>query len=387
MNILLAHNRYVNPGGEDAVFAAESSLLRQSGHRVVEYVAENEDRPGGTGLAVAGRAVWSRASFRELRALLRAHRVDVAHFHNTFYMISPSAYYACREAGVPVVQTLHNFRLVCPAATLYRGGAVCQDCVGKAVAWPGILHACYHGSRAQTAAVAAVHAVHRARGTWRAAISAYIVLTASIRDLFLRGGLPAAKLHVKPNFVAPDPGMRAGEGDYALFVGRLTPEKGLRTLLAAWRMIEGIPLKLVGDGPMQTMVAEAARSVHDLEYLGRLEHAEVIRLLKGARFLVFPSEWYEGFPLILGEAMACGVPVIAADIGAGADLIEDGVAGLHFKPADARDLASRVKWAWGQTGRMREMGAAARQGYLERYTPERNYARLMEIYQAAGGPA
>lgn len=385
MNILLAHNRYLSEGGEDRVFAAESALLREYGHHVIEYVVGNDDLHGWGQLGAASGAIWSRRAFRAIRALLRDNRVDVAHIHNTFYRISPSAYYACRDAGVPVVQTLHNFRLVCPAATLYRQEAVCQDCVGKALAWPGIRHACYRGSHSQSAVVAGMLAFHRAIRTWAKAVSAYVILGESMRPLFLQLGIPADRLHVKPNFIAPDPGPGTGHRSYALFVGRLTPEKGIRTLLAGWRMLEGVPLKIVGDGPLRSLVVgdSSSREERSAEYLGWRNHAEVIELLKGARFLVFPSEWLEGSPLIVAEAFACGVPVIAGRLGAGADMVDDGGTGLHFHPGNPQDLASKAEWGWNHPQAIQEMGKVARRVYLERYTAERNYPQLMRIYEAA----
>src|SRR5581483_9761958 len=194
----------------------------------------------------AARTVWSRPAYRVLRELLRAHRPAVAHFHNTFPLISPAAYYACRAERVPVVQTLHNFRLLCPNALFFRDGRVCEDCLGKAVPWPGVAHKCYRGSRSASAAVCTMLTVHRALGTWHTAVDRFIALTDASRRKFVAGGLPADKIAVKANFVDPDPGPGTGAGGYGVFVGRLSAEKGVGTLLKAWQQLgRDVPLKIV----------------------------------------------------------------------------------------------------------------------------------------------
>lgn len=298
-------------------------------------------------------------------------------------LVSPSAYYASQEAGVPVVQTLHNYRLVCPAATFFRDGHVCEDCLGKTPPWPGVMHACYRGSRSQTAVVAAMLTVHRALKTWREQVDCYITMTDFTRRKLIAGGLPAEKVAVKPNFVHPDPGMKDGHGCYALFVGRLSPEKGLRTLLQAWQGIRDIPLKIVGDGPLLDEVRSVmqAQQLRGVEVLGTRTRQEVMDLMHGASFLVFPSEWYECFPVTLAEAFACGLPVVASSLGVMAEIVEDGRTGLHFKPGDPEDLAAKVEWAWGHPCEMTVMGREARHEYEQKYTAERNYQQLTEVYQ------
>jgi len=292
MHILLVHNHYQQPGGEDAVFAAETSLLRQHGHGVIEYTEDNRRINQMNRVAVAAHTIWSRSSRRRLLDILRDTQCDVTHFHNTFLLISPSAYYACRKADVPVVQTLHNYRLPCPAATFYRDGHVCEDCLGKTLAWPGLVHGCYHGSRAHTAVVAAMLAIHRWLKTWQKQVDVYIALTEFSRRKFIEGGLPAEKIVVKPNFLDCDPGTRERNGSYALFVGRLSPEKGVGTLLQAWRCLKEIPLKIVGDGPLIDKVQAFVQTqkLERVEVQGGCTPGKVSTLMKGARFLVFPSE-------------------------------------------------------------------------------------------------
>lgn len=385
MKILLIHNLYQQPGGEDAVFRAEAALLRSRGHEVAEFVESNARLNGMDPLRAAARAVWSREARAKLRRLLQETRPDVAHFHNTFLMISPAAFSVCKEMGVPVVQTLHNYRLICPGALLMRDGRVCEDCIGKAVPWPGVLHGCWRGSRAQTAVVAGMLTVHRLLRTWTERVDVYIALTEFARRKFIEGGLPEEKILVKPNFVDPDPGPGEHDDEYVLFVGRLSPEKGIQRLLEAWRLLNGIPMKILGDGPLLHQVEDwsSRRGLRTVEVMGRRSREEVLHLMKRARILVFPSEWYEGFPMTIVEAFACSLPVVAPRLGAMAELIEDGRTGLLFEPGNAKDLAKKVEWAWTHPEQMEKMGREARREYEQKYTAERNYQMLMEVYERA----
>src|SRR2546429_1099631 len=236
MKIILVHNTYQQPGGEDAAFRNEYNLLTKAGHEVVRYVRRNHDVSHYVSvrqLALAKRTIWASDTREEFRQLLLRERPEIVHVHNTFLMVSPSVYWACRDANVPVIQTLHNYRLICPGGTLFRDGRVCEECVEHGV-WQSVRYGCYRKSRTYSAIVAAMLTTHRLLGTWSRMIDYYLALTDFARRKFIAGGLPADKILVKPNFVYPDPGDGNGERSYALFVGRLSPEKGLPTLLAAW---------------------------------------------------------------------------------------------------------------------------------------------------------
>ena len=385
MRILAIHNYYQQAGGEDVVFKGEVSLLRQHGHEVVEYCQDNMQIHRLSRLPLACHTIWSQPVYRALQRLLCDVKPDVAHFHNIFPLISPAAYYASRKAGVPVVQTLHNYRLLCPAATFLRNGQLCEACLGKTSPWPAVLHACYRSSYAQSAVTAGMLTVHRWLQTWRDQVDIYIALTELARSKFIEGGLAAEKIVVKPNFVYPDPGRRAGSGGYALYVGRLSAEKGVMTLLQAWQQLPGIPLKAVGDGPLMSSV-QAFTHTHpdlDIEVMGRLAPQEVLALMQGASFLVFPSEWYEAFRMTLIEAFACGLPVVASRLGAMVELVDDGHTGLLFRHRDPQDLATKVRWAVEHPEAMVLMGAHARNVYEEKYTADLNYHMLMNIYRTA----
>jgi glycosyltransferase involved in cell wall biosynthesis len=379
----MAHNFYREPGGEDRVYADEAELLEQQGHTVLRY-EENNRRISGTGISAAGNAVWSRHSFRQLRSLLHAQPCDIAHFHNTFPLISPSAYYAARSANVPVVQTLHNYRLVCAAGTLMRNGAVCEECIAHNSSLPAVVHGCYRDSRPATAAVTTMLTVHRAARTWRNMVDTFITPSEFARTKLISGGLPGERIVVKPNFVAPDPGIgngHAGTGReaFALYVGRLSEEKGIRTLVRAWEQLGSqIPLVVVGDGPLSTLPWPV-----NITALSRQPREKIFALMRNASVLIFPSVCYECAPMTVIEAFACGLPVIGSNHGAVPEFVDDGRTGLLFRPGDGEDLARQVRWTIEHPDRLLLMRQAARREFEEKYTADLNYKRLTIAYELA----
>jgi glycosyltransferase involved in cell wall biosynthesis len=382
MKILSVHNSYQTPGGEDQVFAAEAELLRSRGHQVVLYHTSNEQVKGKSPLVLLDNTIWNRQIHNELLALMQRERPDVVHVHNTFPLISPAVYYAAHEAAIPVVQTLHNFRMLCPAGTLFRDGHICEDCVGKRVPWPGVVHGCYRNSRLATAAGGAMIATHNYMQTWNKAVSAYIALSDFARDKFIQGGLPAEKILVKPNFLKADPGVGDGSGNYALFVGRLTPEKGISTLLDAWREIgTKLPLQIAGDGPMASEVERASREIEGVTWLKWLPQEEVLERMKNASVLILTSTWFEPFGLILAEAFAVGLPVIASNLGSLSTMVEHERTGLHFSAGNAKSLVEAVGWWRAHPMEAALMRGRVRLEYETKYTAERNYSQMMNIYE------
>jgi glycosyltransferase involved in cell wall biosynthesis len=386
-SVLVVHNRYQQPGGEDLVFEGESALLERYGHRVRRFVVDNRripQSPGVIGQArLARNTIWSHQAAKRLRRIVREFEPDVVHVHNTFPLLSPSIYEACTAEGVPVVQTLHNYRLICPKATLFRNGAPCEDCVGRVVPWPGLAHACFQGSRLKSAPVVGMLSFHNARRTWDH-VSAFIALTEFGRQLFIKGGLPADRVVVKPNFLEPDPGGRNGTSREFVFVGRLDTEKGLQTLLRAWHgMPAGIRLRIMGDGPLRTTVQRAAAGSNAIFYDGPRGRDEVLERMASAAAVIVPSEWYEGQPLTVIEAFACAVPVIASRLGALEEVVDSGRTGLLVEPGDADELATQVRWVDENPERAALMGMAARDEYLSEYTGARSYGSLMDIYRGA----
>lgn len=389
MRVLMLHNYYQQPGGEDECFAAEASLLEAHGHEVDRFVLHNDSVAELGMAAVAAKTIWNREVYRELRRLIRNRRPDVMHAHNLFPLISPAAYYAAGAEGVPVVQTIHNFRLFCVNALFFRDGRTCEDCMGRAVPWPGVAHRCYRGSALLSGGVASMIGTHRAVGTWRRKVDVMVALTRFARDKLIAGGVPASKIEVKPNFLGTDPGAGGGARDgYVLFVGRLSPEKGVATLVRAWRWVPGpLRLKIVGDGPSAAEAASLAAQDSRIELVGRRPPAEVLGLMREAAAVAVPSECYETFGRAIMEAFAAGTPVLAARIGAMAELVDDGRTGGLFRPGDPQDLARRLAAMLEEEAAYRAMRAAARAEFDARYTAAENYKALMGIYAgAAGGP-
>jgi glycosyltransferase involved in cell wall biosynthesis len=387
MKILFAHNFYQQPGGEDVVFKQECQMLERQGHNVIAYRRSNfeiEGYPGLRRLDLARKAVWAPDSKREFAALLRHEKPDVVHVHNTFVVVSPSIFSACSEAGIPVVMTLHNYRLYCPSATFFRDGHICEECVEHGP-WRAVGYGCYRGSRAATATVALMLSVHRQRQTWTREVDGYIALTQFAKSRFLSAGLPSEKIAVKPNFVYPDPGMaESAPRDYAVFAGRLSPEKRVNTMLTAWsRMRSPIPLKIIGSGPQAVELEREAQKLglNTVTFLGQRSREDTLAVIRSARFLIFSSEWYENFPVTIAEAFACGVPVLCSRLGAMREIVEDGRTGLHFAPGDPDDLAETVQRAWRDPERVCAMGREARREFESKYTIEQNYPMLMDIYQ------
>jgi len=377
MRVLIVHNRYQLRGGEDVVAEAEAALLRANGVEVRVYQRSNDELRDMPAALAALATVWSRRAAREIAALCRAQRPDLIHFHNTFPLISAAPYWTAAAHGIPVVQTLHNFRLLCPQAMLLRDGRPCHDCVGR-LPWRAVTHRCYRDSLLQSGVAAGALVAHRLLGSYRHRVQAYIALSQFSRQQYLAGGLPAQRLHVKPNFVADHGAPPAQPRKGGLFVGRLSAEKGVAALVSASARLERSagPLRVVGDGPLAAAV-QAAR----LDYLGARSAAEVHELMRGSSFLVAPSTCLETFGLVAVEAFAAGLPVIASGHGGLGELVEDGVTGLHVRPGDAADLAHAIRWAQHHPDAMLAMGRAARARYLAHYTPQRNFDLLHAIYQ------
>lgn len=385
MRILKVHNYYTEAGGEDTVFNAETALLLSKGHEVIEYLEHNKKIESMNKVSVALQTLWSPSSYQKMRHILQATKPQVVHFHNTFPLISPSAYYVCQDLRIPVVQTLDNQRLMCPAASFYRDGKPCLDCLGKTPPWPGVLHACYHDSRMHTAIIASMLTLHRWMGTWQTKVDVFLCSTHFYRDLFVRARFPADKIVVMPHFVQEGPQFDFDKKveDYALFVGRLDPEKGVKTLLEAWRHLD-LPLKIRGNGRLEVAAREFVRqhNIDKIEFVRRMEEYELSDLIRNARFLVMSSEgYYETFGMVIIEAYSRGVPVVASNIGVVPELVSDKQTGLLFEPGNALDLAEKARWMWNHPAEARAMGRNGLNTYKERFTQDQCYKTLVEVYE------
>lgn len=379
MRILIVHNAYRHYGGEDAVAANEKALLESAGHDVELLLVSNDSIAGGAGAArAAAGTIYSRAGRNLVTEAIRRFSPDVLHVHNHFPLISPSLFDATSAARVPSVWTLHNYRVTCANGLLFRDGRPCDDCVGRSPV-SGIIHRCYRGSLPGSAVVAASIAWHHARRTWHRKVGCFIALSNFSRAKFIEAGIPRERLTVKPNFV-PDPGeLKAGKRTGAVFVGRLSPEKGARLLIRAWRDIH-VPLTIVGDGPdLATLRSEAPH----VRFTGKRDRAAVAEAIAGAALLIAPSLCYENFPMALAEAFALGTPVLAPNHGACRSIVRDGETGLLFAAGDEVALGAAVRDGFSAPARLEEMGRAARTYYESHLTPARSLALLESIYAAA----
>ena len=393
ITILSVYNRYLNRGGEDEVFESEAALLGAHGC-AVRCVTEQVSKPGDIyhSLELARDTIWSTRWYRQITGLLREVNPDAVHLHNFFPVISPSIYYACRKAGVPLVHTLHNYRFLCPSNLLLRNGSPCEDCVGKRYPWPGVVHACYQGSRLKTGVIAAMLGIHNWARTWHEHVDVFVALTEMARRKFAAGGLPAGRIVVKPNFVE-DPGQRVSPpsaSDVVLYAGRLSKEKGVATLLSAWAgaaLGRHGRLVIAGDGPERaTLEGQASLlglSPPEVTFAGYLPAPKLHALIEGSRAMVVPSIWYETFGRVVIEAFCHARPVVVSDIGAIGELVRHGETGLKFPPGDAAALGEALRTILGDGGLADRLGANARAEYLAKYTPERNFEMLMRIYRLA----
>jgi glycosyltransferase involved in cell wall biosynthesis len=383
MRILVAHNRYQLAGGEDTVVAEEVRMLRQHGHSVELYMVDNDGITGSREkVLVAIRSVYSKPSYRSISQSLKDFRPDILHVHNFFPNISPSIFYAANNSDVPVVQTLHNYRLLCAGATLFRDGRPCEDCLEENSFLPAIRYACYRGSRSGSAVVGAMTLLHDVVGTWKNRVDRYITLTQFAADKLGSHIIPKQKIRIKPNFVL-DQGCGEGQGNFALFVGRLSPEKGLQTIIAA--DIQGtlpFPVRIVGDGPLRSEVEQAcARPGSSLVYVGQKPRAEVMELMKAATVLLIPSLWYEGFPMVMVEALSFGLPIIASRIGGLPEIVQHGESGLLFEAGNPASLLGAMQLFAGDPERVSIMRRSVRSRFEQHYTEQRNYEILTGIYK------
>jgi len=390
VKVILAHNYYGSaaPSGENQVFEDERDLLRRRGNEVLEFGRHSDDiRSMGIFGEVRGAlsTPWNPCAARALQRSVDGFRPDVVHVHNTFPLISPAIFHTLKKQAARVL-TVHNYRLFCPAAIPIRAGSVCTECLDTRSVWPAMRYGCYRNSHLSTFPLAFSVALHRSLGTWTKHVDAFIALTEFQRALLVKAGLPAGRVHVKPNFISdiPDPIPWVDRGNYAVFVGRLSLEKGVRTLLSAWRSVSGVPLKILGDGPLRVELESQVRTQGiNAEFLGGVNREEVLAIVRGACLLVVPSECYEGFPMVILEAYACGTPVVASRIGSLAEIVLDGETGLHFEAGDPGSLAQRVHHLAERPDLARRMGMKAHEIFLEKYTAEKNLDMLVGIYNRA----
>ncbi|MBX3422407.1 MAG: glycosyltransferase [Pirellulaceae bacterium] len=385
MRVLVCHNYYQQRGGEDQVFEDEAWMLRERGHDVIQFEMNNHVIHGMKRTDIIRKTFWNAEVEKELQQKIGQFRPHVVHCINFFPLISPAVCQVAVSMGCAMVQVLQNYRLICPNAQLLRNHQPCQLCIGKRFAWPAIVHGCYREDRMATSVVAGMLSYHRWRRTWDRFVDRFIVPSHVTCQKYVEAGFPAEKIAVKPNFLRPDPGAGDGAGDYAIFVGRLSVEKGLLTLLDAWKKVPGNRrLVIVGDGPLADAVTRAAASDSRIQWQGRLPLEQVCRQLGSATFSIMPSIWHEPFGRTVIESFAVGTPVLASRMGAMSELILENETGRFFRPGDADDLALKAVEMFAdstlsETGRRLRV----RQEYLNKYTAEKNCVQLIAIYNDA----
>ncbi len=382
LKILACHNYYLIRGGEDQSFEDEVQLLRSKGHEVVTYTENSASITSG--IAVASRLTWSRDTFRKLTEVVRKEAPDIVHFTNTFPLISLSGPAAAHGSGVPVVASMRNYRSLCAGAYFLRDGKICEKCLGRSGSLPAIIHKCYRESRLSSIALAGVIAWQRTTKQWERHIDLFYTPSEFARAKLIQGGFPSDRILVKPNFVQNDPAVGDGQGGYVLFAGRLSPEKGLDVILSAWKSDLSLPpLRIAGEGPLEGIAIKAASEDPRIRYLGKLSHGQLLDEMGRAGCLLMTSIWYETFGRTMVEAYSKGTPVIASNMGCMAELVQDGRTGFLFEPGNSTALANAVHRFLGQPELIPSFRSRCRQAFVDKYTPERNYELLSQLYQTA----
>ncbi len=378
MKIVIVHARYVHRGGEDSVVDQEIELLQQAGHTVRLFERRNEVLTEMSPVRQASITIANHTVAEEFRAFLQEDPPDVVHVHNTFQVISPLVIRVAHQLGVPVVQTLHNYRLLCANGLLYREDGACELCVTKSLKWPAIKFGCYRGKAGSTAVALMLS---RSRPIYREDVTRFIALTEFGKRKFIEGGLPEARITVKPNALLRDPGVGSGSGGYVLYVGRLSHEKGIQVLLEAWKSVRNQRLLIVGTGPMEDEVRQRVAQLEGVQWLGKLEPSEVMKRMQDAALMVLPSVCYEGLPMTIIEALACGTPVLTPNHGAMPGLGQE--ASLTYEAPFEEQLATKLNELLSHREGLAELRPTARATYEARYTPEQNLASLEAIYRDA----
>lgn len=384
VKVLMLHNYYQQPGGEDQSFESEVEMLTRAGIEIVRYTRDNDETRQIGKLKLAVDTIWNQRSYRDVKRLLRLHRPQILHATNLFPLISPSVFHAARSEGVATVQSLRNYRNFCPNAMLFRENSECRLCQKRSVAWPGVAHRCYRNSHLASAVVAAQQTAHRMLATWSRGIDWYFAVSEFVREEHIKAGFPAERIQVKPNSPRADFGTSSGKGGFALYVGRLSKEKGLHTVLQAWQESTKMPLKIAGSGPLASVIAEMSAECSSIEFLGEKPWQEILTLMQDAACVLVPSIWPEPFGRVVVESFSCATPIIAARAGALPDLIDDGRTGFLFEPGSCEGLLQALgRFQCLNTSELSRLRANARAEFEQYYTEARNVQSLLQIYQRA----
>ncbi|GAB1766404.1 glycosyltransferase family 4 protein [Priestia megaterium] len=389
IKVLIIHNYYKHSGGEDKVVEEEIRLLEQNKINVIKYFISNDEikMDGVINKLILGiNTIYSKKQYNSLKAILLKERPDVVHVHNTFPLISPSVYYLCSELGVPVVQTLHNYRLGCAGAMLLRDGQVCEKCIQGSLI-NGIKHGCYRDSRIQTVPLSTMLYTHRFLNTWNKKVNKYIALTSFAKKKFQEIGLDEKKIAVKPNFIKSQHISNYTKENQIVFVGRISKEKGLHLLLEAWKGLSPqfkTKLNIIGDGPLKEELASKYEKYKNINFLGKLDSNEVLGHMAKSKYIVVPSVWYEGFPMTIIEAYSVNTPVISSNIGSLKEVVKEEVTGFHFENNNVADLKYVLEKAL-KYKEYEDLQENIKVHFNNNYTSDINFKILMNIYKEVIG--
>lgn len=385
MKILVIHNEYLESGGEDEVVNSEIELLRGFGHQVILFKCSNREIDKlslfDKGIFLINEAIFSKETYSTIKDIVKLEKPDVAHIHNIFLKISPSVYSALREEDVPIVQTLHNYRFLCPKGIFYRNGKICQRCVKGNYFW-AIIFGCWRGSRLATFFLTRViNNMARAK-VFERKIDGYISLSDFSKAIFSRHGFSEDRIFVKPNFVNVDAEhSMENAGEFVLFAGRIADYKGINTFIRAIKKLPNVKFVIIGDGPLFRKISRLPERLKNISLTGRLSNEKTIEYMKKSRFVVFPSECYETFGRIVIEAFACGKPVVASNLESMSEIIQDRKTGMLFNVGDSNDLAAKIQWLWDNSQNTAEMGMLVRKEFENKYSRLIAYKKLLEIYE------
>lgn len=384
MKILIIHNHYLESGGEDSVVSAEIDMLRYFGEQVILYERSNDEI---NTLSFRRKIyfalkdiMWSNKTYHDIKQIIFNEKPDIAHIHNPFIMMSPSLYYALKEENIPIVQTLHNYRLFCLNGLFYRKGKICQLCKGRNYL-PALMHKCWRGSFLATKVFIRMLESYKKLKVFEEKVQRFIVLSKFSKSKFIKAGLCPEKIDIKPNFVDVKTDKRIDFDNYALYIGRLVDYKGVNTLLKAYELLgSSYHLIIIGDGPLYIKIKHQTRNYTNIEVFGCLAHGKAMEYLRKCAFLIFPSECYENMPRTIIESYAWGVPVLASNIGVVRELVQEGITGFLFKPGDSLDLANKIKYMSKNRVFLEEMGGNALEVCRQNYSQEKNYQILIDVY-------
>lgn len=379
-NILVVHNYYQIPGGEDAVVSNEIKMLKDNGHKVILYKRSNSELKMMNKLkklALPLTTIFNPKTYIDIRKIIKKENIDIVHVHNTLGLISPAVYYAAVSMKIPVVQTMHNFRLLCPGATLYRSGAICEECLEKGMSC-ALKHNCYRGNKIQTLACVISTKTNQILGIYKRIC--YIALTEfNKRKLLNMKQIDSDRIYIKPNFTY-EINIKKSVKEYYLFIGRIEEIKGVRLILDAFEKLKTKRIVFAGTGTDLEKYKKYVRDreLDNISFIGFIDKEHLGNIISKAKAVIVASQWFETFGMVVVEAFSAHTPVIVGNIGNVCNLVDDGVNGVKFDYNSSDSLVNAILRF--EQSNVEELGDEAYKKYLEEFSVKRNYDILNRIY-------